>query len=565
VTAPAKSGPRAAATASLDVLLTEPAVNGTRRFIAPRAIAGVAGGVARRPHRVIGRAAGLGNDLARVAVGRSERAPARGDRRFGDPAWQHNWLLRRVLQGYLSAADAVDGVISDAELDWQTERQARFAAGNVLDAVAPTNFPWSNPTVLKTIVDEGGTNLVRGAKRFAADFAWPPQLPQNVDTSRFEVGGNLALTPGSVVLQTDVFELIQYKPATEQVHEVPLLFIPPTINKYYILDLAPGRSVVEHLVAQGMQVFLVSWRNPDESHAHFDLDTYVSAVLEARDAVAAITKAPAVHLNAACSGGIITSGALGHLAAEGSLGDVASLTLFVSALDSTRAGTAAAFTSRDVAAAAVAESARRGYLDGQALAGVFAWLRPNDLVWNYVVNNYLLGKTPPAFDVLYWNQDTVRLAAGLHRDFVRLALDNSLARPGGLTVLGSPVDLGAVDIDSYIVAGLNDHIVPWENAYRATQLLGGHNRFVLSTSGHIQAMVNPPAPDSRSSYRVAEQHPEDPGAFLETAAKVPGSWWPDYAAWLAARSGALKPAPKRLGGRGHRALGKAPGTYVYAR
>ena len=521
--------------------------------------------MARRPHRVIGRAAGLGNDLARVAVGRSERAPARGDRRFGDPAWQHNWLLRRVLQGYLSAAEAVDGVISDAELDWQTERQARFAAGNVLDALAPTNFPWSNPAVLKAIVDEGGGNLVRGAKRFATDFSSPPRLPQSVDTSQFEVGGNLAVTPGSVVLRTDVFELIQYKPATEQVHEVPLLFIPPTINKYYILDLAPGRSVVEYLVAQGMQVFLVSWRNPDESHAHFDLDTYASAVLEARDAVAAITKSPAVNLNAACSGGIITAGALGHLAADGSLGDIASLTLFVAALDSARAGTAAAFTSRDVAAAAVAESARRGYVDGQALAGVFAWLRPNDLVWNYVVNNYLLGKAPPAFDVLYWNQDTVRLAAGLHRDFVRLALDNTLARPGDLSVLGSPVDLGAVDVDSYIVAGLNDHIVPWENAYRSTQLLGGRSRFVLSTSGHIQAMVNPPAPDSRSSYRVAEEHPEDPQAFLETAPKVPGSWWPDYAEWLAARSGELKPAPKRLGGRGHRALGKAPGTYVFAR
>jgi poly(3-hydroxyalkanoate) synthetase len=251
--------------------------------------------------------------------------------------------------------------------------------------------------------------------------------------------------------------------------------------------------------------------------------------------------------------------------ASGALrGDVASLTLFVSALDSERAGTAGAFMSRGVAAAAIAESARRGYVDGQALAGVFAWLRPNDLVWNYVVNNYLLGKTPPAFDVLYWNQDAVRLAAGLHRDFVRLALDNSLARADGLTVLGSPVDLGAVDVDSYIVAGLKDHIVPWENAYRSTQLLGGDTKFVLSTSGHIQAMVNPPTLDSRSSYRVADEYPADPQAFLDTAAKLPGSWWPDYAAWLAERSGAMRRAPKRLGGRGHRALGKAPETYVYA-
>jgi polyhydroxyalkanoate synthase len=271
-----------------------------------------------------------------------------------------------------------------------------------------------------------------------------------------------------------------------------------------------------------------------------------------------------VHVNAACSGGIISAGVLGHLAAEDRLGDVASLTLFVCALDNERAGTVGALASREAAAAAIAESARRGYVDGQALAGVFAWLRPNDLIWNYVVNNYLLGRKPPAFDVLYWNQDAVRLAAGLHRDFVRLALDNSLTRPGGLEVLGSPVDLKNIDLDSYIVAGLNDHIVPWQNAYRSTQLLGGNTRFVLSRSGHIQAMVNPPTPDSRSSYRVADDHPADPQAFLERAAKHPGSWWPDYVAWLDERSGELRPAPKRLGGRGHRTLGKAPGTYVLA-
>jgi poly(3-hydroxyalkanoate) synthetase len=322
--------------------------------------------------------------------------------------------------------------------------------------------------------------------------------------------------------------------------------------------------MVEYLVASGQQVFVISWRNPEVAHGHFDLETYADAVLEARQAVADVTGQNAVHLNAACSGGIITAGALGHLAAEDGLGDVASLTLLVCALDNERAGTVGALTSRETAAAAVAESARRGYLDGQALAGVFAWLRPNDLVWNYVVNNYLLGRRPPAFDVLYWNQDAVRLAAGLHRDFVRLALDNSLTRAGGLDVLGSPVDLQRVDLDSYVVAGLNDHIVPWENAYRSTQLLGGEKRFVLSTSGHIQALVNPPAPESRSSYLVAGEHPAAPEVFLEQAAKMPGSWWPDYTEWLATRSGALKPAPKKLGGGGHRALGKAPGTYVLA-
>ena len=560
-----RTGTRAGAEAGLDVLLTDAAVGrGTRRFIQPRAVAAVGAGFARHPRSVVRRTRTLGTDLARVAAGNSEQAPARGDRRFADEAWQQNWLLRRVMQGYLSVGEAVDGVISDAQLDWQTERNARFAAGNVIDALAPTNFPWSNPAVLRAIVDEGGANLVRGARRFAADVSWPPRLPQSVDTEGFEVGGNLAASTGSVVLRTEVFELIQYKPTTSEVREVPLLFVPPTINKYYILDLAPGRSMVEYLVASGQQVFMISWRNPDEAQGQFDLDTYADALIEARQAVAEVSGHQAVNLNAACSGGIISAGALGHLAAEDKLGDVASLTLFVCALDNERAGDVGALTSREAAAAAVAESARRGYLDGQALAGVFAWLRPNDLVWNYVVNNYLLGRKPPAFDVLYWNQDAVRLAAGLHRDFVRLALDNSLTRAGGLEVLGSPVDLQRVDVDSYIVAGLKDHIVPWQNAYQSTQLLGGETRFVLSTSGHIQALVNPPTPDSRSSYLVAGEHPADPQGFLDRAAKLPGSWWPDYVEWLEQRSGDLRPAPKKLGGRGHRALGRAPGTYVLA-
>ena len=236
----------------------------------------------------------------------------------------------------------------------------------------------------------------------------------------------------------------------------------------------------------------------------------------------------------------------------------------MAALDNERAGTAAALVGRETAAAAVADSARRGYLDGQALSGVFTWLRPNDLVWNYVVNNYLLGKDPPAFDVLFWNQDTVRLAAGLHRDFIRLSLGNSLAHPGALEVLGTPVDLGAVDVDSYIVAGSTDHIIPWENAYRSTQLLGGEPRFVLSTSGHIQALVNPPSDESRSSYRVADAHPESPEEWTELAATRPRKLVARLRRWLAARSGELRPAPKRLGGPDYRALGKAPGTYVHA-
>ena len=529
-------------------MLGEAAVGGPPRFLAPGAGAKVGAGLARHPGRAAARAGGLTAELARTALGRSERVPAKGDRRFADPAWEGNWLLRRVLQAYLAVGETVDGLITDAEVDWRAERRARLAAGNVLDALAPSNFAWSNPTVLKEIVNTGGGNLVRGTRQLVHDLGGPSRMPATVDTSGFEVGGNLAASPGSVVLRTEVFELIQYKPSTDQVRETPLLFIPPTINKFYVLDLSPGRSMIEHYVAQGQQVFGISWRNPGQEQGDFDLDTYAAAVAEARDAVAAITGGGPVHLAAACSGGIITAGLLGHLAATGDLGDVASLTLMVCALDNDAEGTVSALTSRDVAAAAVAESARRGYVDGQALAGVFTWLRPNDLVWNYVVNNYLLGKAPPAFDVLYWNQDTVRLAAGLHRDFIHIALDNSFVHPGTLDVLGSPVDLGAVDLDTYFVAGASDHIVPWESAYNGAQLFGGERRFVLSRSGHIQALVNPPIPDSsRSSFRVTDELPGSADEFLASARQVPGSWWSDWDTWLAERSGELKSAPKKLG------------------
>jgi polyhydroxyalkanoate synthase subunit PhaC len=549
----------AAARGALEILLTDAAVGGRRRFVPAGAAARTAAGLARRPRRPVARATALGAELARVAAGRSRLRPAKGDRRFADGAWETNPLLRSLLQAYLAAGAAVDGLIADAELDWRDERQARFAAGNVLDALAPTNFPLTNPAVLREIVDHGGTNFARGARQLVRDVSRSPRLPASVDTSSFAVGENLATTAGSIVLRTDAFELIQYRPTTPDVHEVPTLIVPPTINRFYVLDLAPGRSLIEHLLGTGQQVFVISWRNPGAEHGHWDLDTYAEAVLAARAAAAEITRSESVHLTVACSGGIISAGALAHLADR----DVASVTLLVCALDNARAGTAAALAGREVAAAAVAESARKGYLDGRALAGVFAWLRPNDLIWGYVVNNYLMGRRPPAFDVLYWNQDTVRLAAGLHRDFVRIALENSLTRAGGVEVLGEPVDLASCAADVYAVAGLNDHLVPWENAFRSAQLFGGESRFVLSTSGHIQALVNPPRPDSRSSYRAGGT-----GAvaddWFDAAAVTPGSWWPDWTAWLAERSGERKAAPAKLGSRAHKARGKAPGSYVHA-
>jgi polyhydroxyalkanoate synthase subunit PhaC len=559
-------GLRLAARSALDVMLTDAVIEdgGVGRFLKPGAAGRTIAGLARHPRRTARDAGALGTELGRVAAGRSRVEPAKGDRRFGDRAWQDNWLLRRVMQGYLAGCHTVDRLISDAELDWRTERQARFAATNVLDALAPTNYPWLNPAVLKESIDEGGANLVRGGRRLLHDVTHSPHLPASVDVTGFAVGGNLAVTPGSVVMRNEVLELLQYRPTTDQVHEVPLLLVPPTINKYYILDISPGRSMAEWLLRRGQQVFMISWRNPDVDQGHFDLDTYARAVLDARDAVAAIAEQPAVNVNGVCSGGIITACALAHLAAVGEQDKIGALTLMVCALDQARLGTVGAFANRELAAAAVAESARKGYIDGRALEGVFAWLRPNDMVWNYFVNNYLLGKDPPAFDILYWNQDTVRMTAGLHRDFIRFGLENALTQPGEAKVLGTPIDLGAITRDSYAIAGLNDHIVPWENAYRSTELLGGTTRFVLSTSGHIQALVNPPGPNSRASYRVTDGPAGEPAAWAEAAAVKGGSWWTDYSDWLTERAGQCKPAPTTLGSRKFKPAAQAPGSYVHA-
>jgi polyhydroxyalkanoate synthase len=372
---------------------------------------------------------------------------------------------------------------------------------------------------------------------------------------------SVGVTPGAVVLRTDVFELLHYTPQTEMVRERPVLIVPPTINKYYAIDLAPGRSMVEYLVRQGQQVFVISWRNPDARHRAWNADTYGQAIIEALDAVQTITGADKALLTGICSGGILASMVMGHLAATGDSDRIAGFGLAVTMLDQQRAGIAGALIDPATAAAATAASRARGYLDGRALAEVFAWLRPSDLVWNYWVNNYLLGKKAPAFDILFWNNDTTRMTAGLHRDFVKLALDNAVSA-GTARMLGSNVDLSRVTTDNYIVAGINDHICPWQTCYTTTQLFGGDSRFILSTAGHIAALVNPPD-KKKASYLVADKTPGDATEWQATAAKQEGSWWPDFDAWLSERAGELKPAPAALGSATHPAKEPAPGTYVF--
>ncbi|HKD87846.1 MAG TPA: alpha/beta fold hydrolase [Streptosporangiaceae bacterium] len=549
---------------ALDLLLADGALGVLRRFRPDGATLRLAASLARNPQAVAVQAALLGAELGRIATGRSEVAPQRRDRRFTDQAWSQNLFLKRAMQAYLATAQAADLMLATADLDWRDSERLRFVLTNLIAAASPSNNPLLNPAGIKALVDTGGLSAVRGLRALMRDLATAPRVPAMVEPGAFEVGKDLAVTPGAVVYRTEMFELIQYAPVTERVGKFPLLIVPPMINKYYITDLAPGRSMSEYLVSQGHQVFAISWRNPDYRHKDWNLDSYGAAVADALDVVRAISKAAKASICALCSGGIVSSMVAAHLSAIGQLDTVASLCLGVTVLDQTRAGTAGAMIDEATATAAMAASRARGYLDGRTLAEVFAWLRPDDLIWSYWVNNYLQGRPPPAFDILYWNADTTRLPAALHRDFIRLALDNALVTPDAAVMLGSPVDLSKVDADAYVVAGIADHLCPWQSCYRTTALLGGEVTFVLSTSGHIASMVNPPD-NPKATFQVAAENPPDPGHWLASATTVSGSWWPHYSAWLAEHSGATKRSKVKPGSKEFEPLSPAPGTYVHDR
>ncbi|HEY0402018.1 MAG TPA: alpha/beta fold hydrolase, partial [Blastococcus sp.] len=407
----------------LDMLLVDAARGPIRRMIPPVGTALRFGSaLARQPRTVAKRTNELVREMGKVAVGSSELEPGKKDKRFADPAWTGNPVLRRAMQAHLATARTAWELIDDADLDWQDDERIRFTATNVVDALAPSNVPVLNPLSLKAVIDTGGRSAVQGLRRMLRDLTNPPRVPSMVEPDAFTVGEDLAATPGSVVFRTDVFELIQYRPTTETVRAVPLLMVPPTINKFYIADLAPGRSIVEHYLSAGQQVFMISWRNPDERHAAWDLDTYGQAIIDAMDAVELATGSEQVAIQAFCSGGIITAMVLAHLAATGRQDRVSAVSYAVTVLDWARAGTVSALMDEESVKAATEKSRKKGYLDGAQLAEVFAWLRPNDLVWNYWVNNYLQGKPPPNFDILFWNADTTRMSAGLHRDFIDIAI-----------------------------------------------------------------------------------------------------------------------------------------------
>ena len=548
--------------APLDLLLTSSAVGMADRMMPNTSWSRFALNLAKRPRTVASRAGALSRELVSIAEGRSELAPAKGDKRFADTAWRGNPLLKRTMQAYLAANNTVNQLFSDAHLDWRDAERIRFVLDVITEGLSPSNNPALNPLGWKALIDTGGLSAFRGLRHFAGDILSAPRVPSMVEPDAFTLGETIAVSPGSVVFRCEEFELIQYTPQTDRVFSVPLLMVPPVINKFYITDISPGRSMIEYFVKQGVQVFAISWRNPSAEQRNWGFDSYGRAILNALDTVEKVSQSDRTHLQASCSGGILAAMTAAHLNATGEGDRLAGLTLMVTVLDQRKAGFAAAAIDEEAANIAVALSARKGYLDGRSLAEVFAWLRPTDLVWRYWVNNYVEGKSPAAFDVLFWNADTTRMAAALHRDMVMMGLHNSLVTPGAVSMLGTPVDLGQLTTDAYVIAGIADHISPWQACYRSARLLGSKDlRFVLSSSGHIASLVNPPG-NPRATYRVGGVEEADPSAWVESAERHTDSWWPDFVSWLGERSGGKKDAPKSLGGAGLTPLEPAPGTYV---
>jgi len=505
----------------------------------------------------------LGKETIKIIRGQSELAPHPKDRRFKDPVWSSNPFYRAGLQYWMAWGNSVNEWASDLKMGELERARAKFLLGMITDALAPTNTLVGNPAAMKQAYATGGASLIRGLKNAYSDITTNGGMPSQVDKRPFEVGKNLATSDGAVVFKNEMLELIQYTPMTKTVRKIPLLQIPPQINKFYVADLTPDKSIVRYLVSQGIQLFVISWRNPTKQHAEWGLADYVQAVEEASNAVMKITRSKKINVTAACSGGITASCFVSAMAAKND-DRVNAFTLQVCVLDSDPADSeVGVFVSQRSIEIARRASKSKGILEGDELAKVFAWLRPNDLIWNYVVNNYLLGEDPPPFDVLYWNNDTTNLPAALHSDYLDIYHLKPFVTPGGVEFAGHNLDMGKVTQDLFIVAGTTDHITPWKACYRTTKLMGSGNiKFVLANSGHIQSLINPPG-NPKASYFNADKTPTTADEWLAGANRQEGSWWPEWVAWLHERSGEEKKAPVKLGQKSFPPLLKAPGSYVF--
>ena len=506
--------------------------------------------------------AAAGAATANRTLGGSAEGPLTeeaSDRRFRDSAWQDNPAFFAVKQNYLLWSRLMSDLVEAADLDERQAGKSQFALDLLSNALAPTNFLPTNPTALRRAFDTGGASVARGMRNLASDVATNGGSPQQVDLSEFELGENLAATPGKVVYRNSLMELIQYEPTTKTVYETPLICSPPWINKYYIMDLSPGRSLIEWATAQGHTVFAISYANPDESHRDVTLDDYLlDGPRTAIEVASEITGAPQVNLIGLCLGGTLTGILLAYLAAHGD-DRVRSATLLNTMLDFEQPGELGYFVDEKTIERVERRMAQNGFLEASDMATTFSLLRANDLIWGYVANNWLMGEKPPAFDILAWNADSTRMPATMHSFYLRACyLENQLAT-GEMEIADTKLDLGAAKNDVYVLAAEEDHIAPWKSSYAATQLFGGDVRFVLSSSGHVAGVVNPP--DSKRRYWTNDSTPSKPDAWRAGVDEHPGTWWTDWQEWISSRSGKRR-KPPGTGSKTHPPLDDAPGTYA---
>lgn len=509
-------------------------------------------------------AAKLTQENIRIIFGKSELLPDPRDRRFADPAFTEQPVYRRVAQSWLALQNSLQDWSNDISSKEIDRKRASFITQLLADAVAPTNTLVGNPSAIQQVRDTRGASLWRGTRNLLDDVRHNGGMPKQVDTSKFRVGENLALTKGSVVFEHPILELIQYASQTSKVRSRPIFVVPPQINKFYLYDLAPGKSMVEFLVQQGFRVFVVSWRNTSPENRDWGLAEYIEAIEEAIDATCEISRQRSVDGVGACAGGTTFTSGLAYWAALGRANKVASLTLMVNVLethpDDSDVGL---FATDEAIEAARKRSAKHGVLDGRDTARVFNWMRPNDLIWNYVGNNYLHGQSPPAFDVLYWNNDTTRMPARLHSDFLDVFKDNPFSNPGAMSIRDVELDLRRVTCPVFITGGSTDHITPWHACYRSTQLFGGNTEYLLSTAGHIQSILNPPGPSKRRFY-TNNRTPPDHEEWFKGATEHAGSWWPYWANWLRNLDDTERNAPRKTGTAKRKPIRPAPGHYVLA-
>jgi polyhydroxyalkanoate synthase len=485
------------------------------------------------------------------------------DKRFADPTWSDNPLFYGLRLSYLAASRFARDVVASADLDEQAASKAAAAMDLLLDALAPTNFLPTNPVALKRAFESGGMSVARGARNFVDDVLTNEGRPRQVDTRPFQVGRNLAITPSKVVYRNHLMELLQYEPQTAQVHANPLLCSPPWINKYYVMDLAPGRSFIEWAVQHGRTVFSISYKNPSKEMADVTMDDYlVHGPHTALDVIQDITGAETIDIVGLCLGGALTAITDAYLRQSGDT-RIGTLTLLNTMLDYAKPGALGMFTDQRTVDRLERRMRREGGLEGATMAGTFDVLRANDLIFNYVVSNWLLGQDPPAFDILAWNADSTRMPAAMHAFYLRnFYVENKLAA-GRLEIAGKTIDLSAIKAPTYVVSAINDHIVPWQSSYRTVGLVSGPVRFLLSSGGHIAGIVNPPGP--KAWYQVSPRDdalPADAENWRRAAERRSGSWWEDWAAWSEENSGPMQNPPP-VGNRTHPVLEDGPGSYVH--